>query len=328
VGKLCREVGGKIMKNIGIGDLTKEDKSDIEKYGEEHPNLCCNWIDDRYCNKILFKNIPIKSVPTIREHTTHLDCSEVVGTDPGKTAKQRSSSKTFYKTAVNPMEAFKKAILEQVPYETTPDGELFLKENVIRWFEENIANDQNFPYRLDEEFVADFKRRNKDFVSFEQLKEKYSLTITKCGSLEKENEQLRIENSILRGEIEEIKSCQSIEELFRALAVYTTEYAKAKDMKSPKIPDVIYVIAHCLDIKVYQKKDNPKSIYNEDGKNGLFYYGTIEGYIKHIVETGKGGRGTEETLKYREKLCECVKNEKSIHFKQDFQRLILKNCGN
>jgi cell division septum initiation protein DivIVA len=242
--------------------------------------------------------------------------------------KQTSSRKTIGPIE-EPREYLDTILLEEVPYEKAENGEpVFNKADVISLFEARKVADKNFPFFLSEEFAADFKRRNKDFVSFEQLKEKYNLVVTKCESLEKENEQLRTENSTLRREIEEIKSCQSVKELCGAFAVCITEHAKAKGMKSPKISDVIYVIAHCLDIKVYQKKDDPKLIYNEDGKNRRYYYGTIEGYIKHVVETGKGGRVTGETVEYREKLCESVKNEKSAHFEQNFQRLILKDCGN
>jgi hypothetical protein len=328
VGQLCGKIGGKIMKKVGIRDLTKEDKLDIEKYGEEHPNLCCNWIDDRYCNKILFKNIPIKSVPTIREHSTYLDCSDVIGTDPREATKQTSSSKTFYKTAMNPMEALKKAIMEQVSCDITPDGELFSKADAINWFEANIATDPNFAYRLDEEFVSDFKRKSKDFLSYDDLRKNYDRIATECELLKKENVHLKAENCILKKKIEETKSYQSEKELFRALAVKIVEDAAATGIKPPNIPDTIYAIAMCLDIKIYPKKGDTKTNYNKENKNVRFYYGTIEGYIRGIVEKGKGGRITEETDKYRKKLCEPVKNKNYDSFRQNFIGLISKSHKN
>jgi hypothetical protein len=294
------------MMKIGVSDLTKEDKFDIEKYGEEHSNLYCNWIDDRYCNKILFKNIPVKLVPTIREHSIHLDCSEVIGTSLTKEAKQISSSKTFYKTAVNPMEALKKAILEQVPYDITPEGELFLKAKIIVWFEENIATDPNFPYRLDEKFVADCKRRNKDFVSYDDLRRDHDRIATESEFLKNENKQIKEENMLLKEKVTTLECYGNKEVFFKTIAVRIKNDA-AKIAINVDIPLTIYSIACCLDIEIYKDKNNPKTTYNDGGKNGTYYYGTIEKYISNDIPKGiNGGKGKMLTDSNRLRLKEMV----------------------
>jgi hypothetical protein len=303
VGRLCGKIGGKMMRKVGIKDLTKEDKLIIEKYGEEHLDLRCNWIDDRYCNKILYKNIAIKLVPTIREHSTHLDCSEVIGAD---LRKQTSSSKTFYKTAVNPMEALKKAILEQVSCDITSDGDFFSKADVINWFEANIATDPNFPYRLNEDFVSDFKRRSKDFLSYDDLRKNYDKIATESEFLRNENKQLEEENMLLKEKVTTLECYGNKEAFFKTMAVRIKNDA-VKNAVNVDIPLTIYSIACCLDIEIYKDKNNPKTTYNEGGKNGTYYYGTIEKYISNDIPKGiNGGKGKMLTDSNKLKLKEML----------------------
>jgi hypothetical protein len=292
-----------MMRKVGIGNLTEKEKQAIEKYGNEHQGDY-NWINGRFCDKILLKDIPVKVVPTIREHSICLDCSYVIGAKSVKDEKQTSSSKTFYKTALDPMEALKKAILEQVRWDMTDDGELFSKADIINWFETRRVADKDFPFFLNKKFIADFKSRHKDFVSYDDLKKERDFLADKCASQEKRLAQLESEHNL------------SKKDFIQLLAAQLKKDAEAEKIDM-NIPFAVEVISHFLGIEV-SKGD---TVYNPGGaKIDGFSYDLISKYLKETELFPDGRRGNSGQTKKSDRE-EDLKKMKDMFSRKEYRKL-------
>ncbi|MDR1236440.1 MAG: hypothetical protein LBJ96_05560 [Holosporaceae bacterium] len=218
--------------------------------------------------------------------------------------KQTSSSKT-----IGPIEEpeiyLKTILLEEVPCEKAENGEpVFEKSKVINWFEARRAADKDFPFFLSEKFVADYKRRNKDFVSYDDLKRDRDQWADRCAFLEKRLAKLESEHNL------------SKKDFILLLATQLKREAEAKGIDM-SIPFDIEVISHFLGIEV-SKGD---TVYNPGGaKIKGFSYDLISKYLNKTELFPEGARGNADKEKKADRE-EDLKKIKDVFSGKEYQKL-------
>ncbi|MDR2781077.1 MAG: hypothetical protein LBB21_01280 [Holosporaceae bacterium] len=218
--------------------------------------------------------------------------------------KQTSTSKT-----IGPIEEPQKylvaILLEELQPEKAENGEpVFCKADVINWFEARRASDKDFPFFLSEKFVSDFKRKSKDFLSYDDLKKERDFLADKCASQEKRLAQLESEHNLGK------------KDFIQLLAAQLKKDAEAERIDM-NIPFAIEVIAHFLGIEV-SKKD---TVYNPGGaKIGGFSYDLISKYLKEAELFPDGRRGKPDQTK-RVNREEDLKKMKSMFPRKEYRKL-------
>jgi hypothetical protein len=218
--------------------------------------------------------------------------------------KQTSTSKT-----IGPIEEPQKylvaILLEELQPEKAENGEpMFCKADVINWFEARRASDKDFPFFLSEKFIADFKHRNKDFVSYDDLKKERDHLAKKCTAQEKRLAQLESENN------------PGKKYFIQLLAAQLKKDAEAERIDMD-IPFAIEVISHFLGIEV-SKGD---TVYNPGGaKIDGFSYDLISKCLKETGLFPDGRRGNSGQTKRANKE-EDLKKMKDMFSKKEYRKL-------
>lgn len=141
-----------------ISSLPENKKDFVEQFRKEHPNTSTEWFDRRFNEKMSLDEIIdlLDGISVLKENITVLSAGTV----------------TLYPIAKDCIKSFRNAILEQVSHEKSDRGELFFTGDVIRWMEEKRRTDSEFIYRLNSDFVDDYKRRHLNFATENELLKK------------------------------------------------------------------------------------------------------------------------------------------------------------
>ncbi|GHT99427.1 hypothetical protein FACS1894126_5650 [Alphaproteobacteria bacterium] len=171
-----------------------------------------NPLGNVYSKKISLGDLlKLVTIGKTRAHMTHVQYEpSVFSIFSGKSEekqtnttepKQTSSSKTIDPIG-EPEIYLKTVLLEEVPSEKSENGEsIFDKADVINWFEARRAADRNFPFFLSKKFVADFIHRNKNFISYDDLKKDRDQLANRCAFLEKRLAKLKSEHSLSKKDL-------------------------------------------------------------------------------------------------------------------------------
>jgi hypothetical protein len=299
VGRLCGKVGGKIMN--------QESDEDYKRY--------VNSLGNVYSKRIsLGELLDLVTIGKTRVHMTHVQYEPAVTAiflqkSEKKQTKTTEPEQTSTSKTIGPIEErekyLKAILLEEIPYEKAENDEpIFKKFDVIKWFEARRAADKDFPFFLNKEFVADWKRRNKDFVSYDDLKKDRDLWADRCAFLEKRLAKLENEHNISKKDFI----------LLLATQLKKDTEAKGIDMS---IPFAIEVISHFLGIEV-SKGD---TVYNPGGtKIKGFSYDLISKYLNKTELFPEGVRGNADKEKKADRE-EDLKKIKDVFSEKEYQKL-------
>jgi hypothetical protein len=284
-----------------------DQKTDYERY--------VNPLGNIYSKKISLGDLlNFVTIGKTRVHMTHVQYEPAVFSifsrkseeERPKTTepKQTSSSKTIGPVE-EPQEYLVTILLEEVPYEKAGTGEpVFSKADVINWFEARRTADKNFPFFLSEKFIADWKRRNKDFVSYDDLKKDRDQLADRCAFLEKRLAKLESEHNL------------SKKDFILLLATQLKRDAETKGIDM-SIPFAVEVISHFLGIEV-SKGD---TVYNPGGaKIGGFSYDLISKYLNKTKLFPEGVRGNADKEKKADRE-EDLKKIKDMFSGKEYQKL-------
>ncbi|GHU23942.1 hypothetical protein FACS189472_16940 [Alphaproteobacteria bacterium] len=175
---------------------------------------------------------------------------------------------------------------------------------MINWFEARRAADKNFPFFLKEKFVTDSRHRNKNFISYDDLKKDMDQLSDRCAFLEKRLAKLESEHNL------------SKKDLIQSLAAQLKRDAEAEGIDK-SIPFAIEVISHFLEIEI-SKGD---TVYNPGGaKIDGFSYDLISKCIKEaeLFPDGRRGNSAQKKKATRE---EDLKKMKDMFLRKEYQKL-------
>ena len=135
--------------------LNEDMKNDIEQFRKNNLNTSTEWFDHRFNEKISLDEIVelLEGMPKLNEQVTVLS----------------EGSITYYPIGKDLIKSFRNAILEQVPYSLSENGAMFLKKDVIDWMEKTANTNPMFIFRLNSNFVDDYKKLHPEFVKDEEV---------------------------------------------------------------------------------------------------------------------------------------------------------------